>query len=112
MLKIPILKRGRKPCRRYIYALEAALNADGCSGASEFYHDCCIIHDLGYRLGINVYGQIITRYQADAAFKECMQAKSIFGVLSLMAWWRYAAVRWFGAKHYTHERPDFYTYFF
>lgn len=112
MLKIPILRKGKKPCPKYIYALEHALGADGCTAVSEIYHCCCIIHDLAYKLGIDCYGNPIDRAQADFNFRSCMQDKSMFGKCSPMSWWRWAGVRCFGSKHYHKTVPQFKTYLF
>ena len=112
MIRIPILRIGRKPCRKYIIALEEAIKSDGCSVVTETYHDCCIVHDLGYRVGIDCWGHPINREEADLAFRFCMQSKSRFGRFSPMSWWRYLAVRVFGWKSYPKETPSFETYLY
>ena len=112
MLKIPILRTGKKPCKKYVYALEVALRSDGCTAVSEVYHDACVIHDLGYKLGIDPWGHPITKKDTDTNFRKCMQSKSVFGKLSPMSWWRWLAVSTFGGKFYPKTTPDFETYLF
>ena len=112
MLRIPILRAGKKPCKKYVYALEMSLKSDGCSGVTEVFHECCVLHDLSYRLGIDCYGHPVNRLEADINFRKCMQSKSRFGRFSPISWWRYYAVRLFGHKHYPTTTPDFETYLF
>ena len=76
----------------------AELQSDGCSGVPDFYLDCCLEHDIAYRTHKNIFGEELTKAQADAHFRRCMQARSTFGVLSPMSWWRWLAVRWLGGK--------------
>jgi hypothetical protein len=80
----------------HVYAEGARLNSDGCSYVSEAFHQCCVEHDGHYRRGTWINGKPITRKEADARFRECMQMRSRFGKLSPMAWWRWAGVRIFG----------------
>ena len=76
----------------------AELRSDGCSGPAldAFHRDACLEHDVHYRTGQTLDGQPISRPEADALFRRRMQAASIFGPLSPMAWWRWTAVRLFG----------------
>lgn len=74
------------------------LGSDGCTGVGEFYRDCCLEHDIHYRTGCRIDGTPISRAEADARFRECIQARSPWGKLSPMSWWRWAAVRLFGGK--------------
>jgi hypothetical protein len=110
MLRIPILKTGQKPCKKYVIVLEEAIQADGCSGATEVYHDCCVFHDLAYRIGIDYYGHPVNRKEADVLFRQCMQSHSKLGRFSPMSWWRYAAVRLLGHTKYPKTTPSFETY--
>lgn len=72
------------------------LGSDGCSGVTEAFLDCCLEHDIAYRTGRTVEGEILTRAEADRRFRECMQAKSRLGIFNPMSWWRWIAVRFFG----------------
>ena len=74
----------------------AELGADGCSMATGAFVECCLEHDVHYRTGKTLRGMTISRRDADARFRACMQARSRFGAFSPMAWWRWAAVRLFG----------------
>lgn len=70
------------------------LGSDGCSGPTfELYRDCCLQHDIAYRTGRDEDGAPITRREADARFRQCMQARSALGRWSPVAWWRWLAVR-------------------
>jgi len=77
-----------------------ALGADGCSGVPEIHRDCCLEHDIHYRTGRTITGATLSRAQADALFLMCMQERSTLGRWSPLAWWRYAAVRWFARRHW------------
>ena len=74
------------------------LKSDGCTGVPEFYRDACLLHDLLYRSGCDLDGKPITRKEADAAMKQVIQDRSKLGRFSPLSWWRYGAVRLFGAK--------------
>lgn len=80
------------------------LNSDGCSGVPEFYHDCCLEHDIHYRTHFTLLNQPISRSEADRLFRKCMQQRSSFGVWSPMAWWRWIGVRMFGKRAYEQSR--------
>jgi len=86
------------------------LGSDGCSGVPEFYHWCCLEHDVHYRTHLRwrihythegnymvPFGSI-TRREADKEFRQCIQYRSKFGRFSPMASWRWAGVRLFGQK--------------
>lgn len=76
------------------------LNSDGCSWVSELFHDCCLEHDIHYRLGSDIYGKPITRAEADRRFRHCMQRHSKLGRFSPISWIRWAGVRLFGSNAY------------
>lgn len=112
IIKIPILKKGQKPCSKYAATLELAIQADGCTGVTELFHECCVYHDLGYRFHIDIYGNPIERDQVDANFRKCMQSKSWMRWFSPVSWYRYAGVRWFGDNFYSINPKEFETYIF
>jgi hypothetical protein len=72
------------------------IGSDGCTGAGAVFRDCCFEHDIHYRTGRTLDGQPITKAQADDRFRACMQARSVLGWWSPMAWIRWSAVRLFG----------------
>lgn len=89
---------------------EAALiNADGCTGVSNLYGECCLQHDLEFWAGKSaasayrhyrngepeywVTAERITFEGANSNFKKCHFRQSKAGYLNLFAWWRYAVVR-------------------
>lgn len=74
------------------------LASDGCTMATSAMRDCCLEHDVAYRLHRTVTGEPLTREEADVRFRACMQRRSRLGWYSPMAWLRYAAVRAFGAR--------------
>jgi len=49
-----------------------ALGSDGCTGVTEWHHDCCLLHDVYYRTGLDMDGRVITKAEADLAFWRCM----------------------------------------
>lgn len=89
---------------------EAALiHADGCTGVSNMYGECCLQHDLEFYYGRSAtdgywhYGnreaeywltaKRITFEDANDHFKRCHFRQSKAGYLNVFAWWRYAVVR-------------------
>lgn len=98
---IPLLKYDEVVTHNYVTKLSDAIKSDGCTDIPEFHHDCCVIHDLGYRYGIDSWGRLISRDEIDANFRKCMQADSIFGRFDPMSWWRWAGVRIFGRFFYS-----------
>lgn len=82
---------------RDVRARAAALGSDGCTAATERFHDCCLRHDIEYRTGRIALGmRRLTRAEADRRFLRCMQARSPLGRWTPLGWLRYAAVRVFG----------------
>jgi hypothetical protein len=74
----------------------AELHSDGCSGPTEVFHICCLAHDIAYRTGADHFDHPITRREADARFRRCMQSRSPVGRFSPTAWFRWVLVRIFG----------------
>ena len=83
-----------------VRARAAELGSDGCTGVTQAFHDCCFEHDVHYRTGMRLDGTPITRRAADAAFRRCIQSRSVFGKMSPMSWWRWLGVRVFGRGAY------------
>ena len=83
------------------------LGGDGCSGPTlQLFRECCDEHDIHYRTGRRLDGRPITRGEADAEFRRCMQERSPGGRWHPLPWWRWAAVRvagWLHWKGETHE---------
>lgn len=74
----------------------ADLESDGCTGVPDFFLDACLEHDCHYRVHEWIDGTPILRSEADARFRHVIQDRSVVGVLSPMAWWRWMGVRVFG----------------
>lgn len=100
---IPILSPGQPITSDYIKSLDSAINTDGCTGVRDFYRECCVIHDLGYRYRIDPWGRVIGRADVDAGLRACIQAKSWLGKLSPVSWIRWSGVRIFG-RYFYHPR--------
>lgn len=66
---------------------------DGCTGVTNARRDCCLEHDYHFRFHTTLDGLPITRSEADARFRACLQRRSRCGYWSPMAWWR-----WLGLK--------------
>ena len=80
-----------------IKARATVLGSDGCSGPTlPLYVQCCYQHDIAYHTHCDEFGDPITRKEADARFRACIQHFSPLGNDSPMAQWRYYAVRLFG----------------
>lgn len=85
----------------------AQVHSDGCTGVKDIYVHCCWQHDYCYQTGNDpreaYKGQVvpISREEADALFKSCMQAESSLGRFSPISWIRYGVVRIFGRFFYT-----------
>lgn len=73
-----------------------ALGSDGCTKVPDFYVDCCYEHDVHVRTGLTLQGQALTKADADARFRQCIQQHSPLGRLSPLSWWRWAGVRLYG----------------
>jgi hypothetical protein len=82
--------------RRRVVRWAKAMGSDGCSGVSDCYVIACYDHDIAYRSGHDLFGQPLTRAQADARLRWGIQNESPLGRLSPMSWWRWAGVRLFG----------------
>src|SRR3990167_10753649 len=89
----------------------ARLHSDGCTGVSELYHDCCLEHDISYRTGLDpriqyTKGRVIplSRSEADARFRRCMQQQSVLGKLSPVSWYRWLGVRVGGWWSYSRNK--------
>ena len=82
---------------------EAALiHADGCTGVTNMYADCCLQHDLEFYYGTSATeayrvgwakAMPITFAQANDHFKRCHFRMGRLGHWNPIAWVRYAAVR-------------------
>lgn len=88
---IPILDDGQMLTAQYLLDLAKAIGSDGCTCVSELYHECCVIHDLGYSFGIDPWGRKVSKRTIDASFRRGMQERSRLGVFSPVA-----ATRWLG----------------
>lgn len=83
----------------------AELLSDGCSGVPDFHVICCLEHDIAYRTGQTVDGESLTRAEADARFRRCIQSRSLLGFFSPMSWWRWLGVRVGGSASWQDCRP-------
>ena len=101
---VPLLRPCEKVGRRWLKRVAQAIQSDGCSGVPDFHLDCCVVHDLAYKFAINPWGRPVTRAEADAAFRVCIQAHSKLGRFSPMSWWRWAGVRVGGWKAWEAHR--------
>ena len=72
------------------------LGSDGCTGVKDFYKDCCLLHDIFYRTGVDLEGKAISRKEADRLLRDCIRAKSPVGKWSLLAMTRFIGTRLFG----------------
>ena len=98
---IPILSPEQQITSDYIRTLNQAIESDGCTGVKDYYKDCCIIHDLGYRWHIDPWGRKVTRAEVDEAFRLCIQSRSKLGRFSPISWARWSVVRLIGPLFYT-----------
>ncbi len=81
---------------RRVREFAAITGSDGCSRVTNFHRDCCLEHDIAYKIHATLDGQTLTKAEADQRFFNCMARRSRAGYFNPMAWWRYYAVRWFG----------------
>jgi hypothetical protein len=81
--------------------LQPAIKSDGCTVVSELYHECCVVHDLGYEFGIDPWGNKVTKTQTDTNFRRCMQMRAKLGRFAPIPLIRYIGVTLFGGlfKH-------------
>lgn len=100
----------------FITAEAKAIKSDGCTLVSELFRSCCLEHDCTYyyakdprsayrhyreRPDASDYWHLadpITRRDADARMRSCIQQKAPFKRFSPIAWIRWAGVRAGGWK--------------
>lgn len=80
-----------------------SLDSDGCTGVPDFYADACAEHDVHYRTHQTIFGEPITRAEADAWLRRRIQQRSVFQCFSPMAIWRWVGVRLFGKRAWDHD---------
>jgi len=86
--------------------VEVYVKSDGCTGVIDFKRKACIEHDFYFRTHHDFEGKAISFMDANKRFRIRMQRLSRFGVISPLAWWRWAAVcvfarsAWEGKKSY------------
>ena len=75
----------------------AAQQSDGCTMVTEAYQDCCYLHDLMWRTGLDPStGETVSFNEANIRFRQCIQSKSRLGRFSPVSWIRFCGVQWFG----------------
>ena len=92
----------------WIKAEALKVGSDGCSKVPDFYLGACRQHDLAYFYAKDprsaythqswALADHITKGGADIQFRQTIQKKSTFGVLSPMSWWRWLGLKLFGSK--------------
>lgn len=92
--------------RRMVARRARQLKSDGCSGVADFYIIACYDHDIAYRTGRDIFGNVLTRAQADARLRWAIQHESCFGRCSPMSYWRWAGVRFGGGKSWRPTPTD------
>lgn len=68
------------------------LDSDGCSWVIDFRRDTCLEHDAHWRTGYTMFGDRITKWQANVCFREAIQQRSWLGRWSPMAAIRFIGV--------------------
>ena len=104
MVLVPLLGAGTPVTDAWAKKVAKVIASDGCSGVPDFHLCCCIVHDLAYKFAVDPWGAPLTRPEADAAFRACIQAHSTLGRFSPMSWWRWAGVRIGGQKAWDAHR--------
>lgn len=94
--KVPLLEEGEDITDNYCKVLQDAIKSDGCTIVSELYHQCCVVHDLGYQFGVDPWGRCIDRSTIDANFRKCIEKRSKLGRFQPDAYLRFLGVRLFG----------------
>jgi hypothetical protein len=87
------------------------VRSDGCTKVIDFFIRACIIHDFFYRTHHNFRGEMITRAQADAWFRDEIIRLSrlrlpgrirVWHLISPVIWWQYVCPlawwRWCGVR--------------
>ena len=94
----------QQPAYADLIKIKAAwVDADGCTGVPEFYHNGCLEHDIAYRTHRDPLGYKITQRTADTRFRWYIQHHSPFGIFSPMSWWRWLGVKFFGQRAWNHK---------
>ena len=68
------------------------LKSDGCSYVIDFRRPTCLEHDCHWRSGHTLFGDPISKWEANVCFRESIQQRSKFGRFSPMAWGRFVGV--------------------
>jgi hypothetical protein len=99
----------------YWLAIKKAIKSDGCTKVPDAgTGPCCIGHDLRYKFGIDEYGQLCNKKQADSYLRKCIEHQSVLKRWSLIARIYWLGVKEFGAWAYASDidkRPEFETYY-
>jgi hypothetical protein len=83
--------------RRAAYSQRAReIGGDGCTGVRDWWRHCCDEHDVYYRTGADLEGQPVSRAEADARFRRCIQASTPLGIWHPISWTRWIGVRVLG----------------
>lgn len=84
----------------------AYIKSDFCTSVADVMKWACVEHDFYFRTHHDFEGKAISFMDANKRFRIRMQRLSRFGVISPLAWWRWAAVcvfarsAWEGKKSY------------
>jgi len=82
------------------------LGTDHCTGVPDFYRDACDEHDIHYRTHRTLFGDALTRQDADKRFRQVIQFRSKLGKTSPMAWWRWSILRLAGRRAWAKGGQD------
>lgn len=92
-----------------IRRIAKALNSDGCTAVSEYAQDCCFLHDIMWKTGIDPdTGKEVSYQEANRIFRDCICGRSRLKSRSPIALIRYWGVSLFG-RWFRPERVEFPT---
>jgi len=86
---VGILFQNRIYWNEVVMIASVKLRSDGCSGVTQLYQEPCLAHDIHYRTHKDIYGNPITKSQADKQFRKDMQVRSKLGYFSPLPWLRF-----------------------
>lgn len=73
----------------------AALGSDGCTHATAWNLDCCLLHDVMRRTGMDMDDHAVTEAEQNYLFWECNRQRS----LARLSWYSpWSAVRYLGVQ--------------
>lgn len=60
-----------------VRARATALGSDGCTAVNEWNRDCCLLHDVMRRTGMDMNGHAVNEQEQNVIFWECNRQRAM-----------------------------------